>query len=84
MQFMMHPLTTAKDFEKHEPAFRDISQYLASMEPPKYPFAIDKDKAAKGETVFKSNCAKCHGAVDWKPLHADVVVRDARDPPHAA
>ncbi len=67
MQFMMHPLTPAKDFETHEPAFRDIQQYLLEMEPPKYPFAIDKDKAAKGEAVFKENCARCHGTygVNW-------------------
>ncbi|HEY1186429.1 MAG TPA: cytochrome c, partial [Gemmata sp.] len=61
MQFMMHPLTGPKDFEKHEPAFRDISAYLANLEPPKYPFAIDKAKAAKGERLFKQHCATCHG-----------------------
>jgi len=61
MQFMMHPLTAAKDFEKAEPAFRDISQYLTNMEPPRYPFAIDTAKATKGEAVFRENCAKCHG-----------------------
>jgi hypothetical protein len=61
MQFMMHPLTTPKDFAKHEPAFRDISQYLASLEPPKYPFAIDTSQAAKGAELFRANCAKCHG-----------------------
>jgi hypothetical protein len=74
MQFMMHPLTTPKDFEKHEAAFRDISQYLASMEPPKYPFAIDKDKAAKGEDLFKSNCAKCHGAYGAKWTYPNKVI----------
>ena len=52
MQFMMHPLTTAKAFEKAEPAFRDIQQYLLSLEAPKYPFAIDQPKVAKGEAVF--------------------------------
>lgn len=61
MQFMMHPLTPAKDFDKHEPAFRDISAYLAQLEPPKYPFAIDAEKAAKGAAVYKENCARCHG-----------------------
>lgn len=66
MQFMMHPLTTPKDFEKHEPAFRDISEYLINMEPPKYPFAIDKEKAVKGEAVFKQSCAKCHGTYGEK------------------
>jgi hypothetical protein len=74
MQFMMHPLTTTKDFEKHEAAFRDISQYLASMEPPKYPFAIDKDKAARGADLFKSNCSKCHGTYGEKWTYPNKVI----------
>ncbi|MBN9121088.1 MAG: c-type cytochrome [Planctomycetes bacterium] len=74
MQFMMHPLTTTKDFERHEPAFRDISAYLTGMEPPKYPFAIDKEKAAKGETVFKQNCARCHGTYGEKWTYPNKVI----------
>jgi hypothetical protein len=74
MQFMMHPLNTAKDFEKHEPAFRDVSQYLTSLEPPKYPFAIDKDKATKGEVVFKQHCAKCHGTYGEKWTYPNKVI----------
>jgi len=61
MQFMMHPLTPAGAFEKAEPTFRDIQQYLLSLEPPKYPFPIDKAKATRGEATFRDNCAKCHG-----------------------
>ena len=61
MQFMMHPLTTPREFEQAEPAFRDILAYLTSLEPPKYPFAIDEAKAARGKEVFTTNCAKCHG-----------------------
>ena len=61
MQFMMHPLTTPQEFHKAEPAFRDIQQYLLSIEPPKYPFPIDAAKAKHGELVFKDNCARCHG-----------------------
>ena len=34
MQFMMHPLTLPADFAKAEPAFRDIQQYLLSLEAP--------------------------------------------------
>ncbi len=74
MQFMMHPLTMPKDFEKHEPAFRDIQQYLINMEPPKYPFAIDAGKAAKGETLFKNNCAKCHGTYGEKWTYPNKVI----------
>jgi RoxA-like, cytochrome c-like len=61
MQFMMHPLALPADFAKHEPTFRDVRQFLLSIEAPKYPFAIDKELAEKGERLFKMNCAKCHG-----------------------
>src|SRR5262249_39524234 len=74
MQFMMHPLTGPKDFEKHEPAFRDIQQYLFSLEAPKYPFTIDKAKAAKGEAIFKENCAKCHGTYGEKWTYPNKVI----------
>jgi mono/diheme cytochrome c family protein len=74
MQFMMHPLNTTKEFEKHEAAFRDVQQYLISLEPPKYPFAIDKATAAKGEVVFKQNCAKCHGTYGEKWTYPNKVI----------
>ncbi|MFM8272957.1 MAG: hypothetical protein ACKODX_11565 [Gemmata sp.] len=74
MQFMMHPLTTPKDFEKHEPAFRDIQQYLVSMEPPKYPFAIAAERAAKGEKLFKRHCATCHGTYGEKWSYPNRVI----------
>lgn len=61
MQFMMHPLNGPQEFNKAEPAFRDILAYLVSLEPPKYPFAVERAKAAKGEGLFKEQCARCHG-----------------------
>jgi mono/diheme cytochrome c family protein len=74
MQFMLHPLNGADAFTKAEPAFRDIQQYLLNLEPPKYPFAIDKAKAAKGEAVFKENCAKCHGTYGEKWSYPNKIV----------
>ncbi len=74
MQFMLHPLNGPEVFTKSEPAFRDISQYLINLEPPKYPFAIDKVKAAKGEAVFKENCAKCHGTYGEKWTYPNKVI----------
>lgn len=74
MQFMMHPLTTPRDFQKAEPAFRDIQQYLLSLEPPKYPFAIDRAKAASGEAVFADHCAKCHGTYGEKATYPNKVI----------
>ena len=66
MQFMMHPLNGPEAFHKAEAAFRDILEYLVSLEPPKYPFAIDHVKAKQGEAVFKEHCARCHGTYGEK------------------
>jgi len=74
MQFMMHPLTTSGMFEKAEPAFRDIQRYLLQMEPPKYPFPIDRARAARGGAIFTDNCAKCHGTYGEKWTYPNKVI----------
>lgn len=75
MQFMMHPLTTAKEFEKAEATFKDIRQYILSIDAPKYPFAVDAKKAAAGKGVFEKTCAKCHGTYGDKPTYPNKVVK---------
>jgi hypothetical protein len=75
MQFMMHPLTTPKEFDAAEPAFKDIQQYLLSIEPPKYPFAVDDTKAAAGKVLFEKTCASCHGTYGDKPTYPNKVVK---------
>jgi hypothetical protein len=74
MQFMMHPLTLPRDFEKAEPDFRDIQAYLLSLEPPEYPFPIDRGLAARGRGIFEANCAKCHGTYGAEPTYPNKVV----------
>ena len=74
MQFMMHPLTTPSEFKKAEPMFRDIREYLLSLTPPKYPFAIVAEKAATGRKLFETNCAKCHGTYGEKWTYPNRVV----------
>ncbi len=74
MQFMMHPLNGPEVFHNSEPAFRDILEYLVSLEPPKYPFPIDADKSAKGEAVFKENCVRCHGTYGEKWTYPNKVI----------
>ena len=61
MQFMLVQENTADDFKEWERDFKDVFAFLESIEPPKYPFAVDARLAAQGETVFNSNCASCHG-----------------------
>lgn len=74
MQFMMHPLTTREEFESAEPDFRDIQAYILSLEPPKYPFPIDREKARAGETVFAEHCAKCHGTYGEKWTYPNRII----------
>jgi RoxA-like, cytochrome c-like len=74
MQFMMTPVTAASEFDKHEPAFKDINAYLMTIEAPKYPLAIDRELAAKGEKLFKSECARCHGTYGEKWTYPNKIV----------
>ncbi|MBL8944083.1 MAG: hypothetical protein JNK45_13085 [Myxococcales bacterium] len=41
--------------------FDDIRAYVASIEAPAYPFAIDHELAEVGGDVFAAACAGCHG-----------------------
>jgi mono/diheme cytochrome c family protein len=61
MQFMLSPLNTAAAIAKEEYTFADIQEFIRSIEPPKYPFAIDRALACKGEAVFRATCGRCHG-----------------------
>src|SRR5262245_49220134 len=74
MQFMMHPLALPSDFKRHEATFRDVRQYLLSIEAPKYPFAVDRTLAEQGERLFKTNCAKCHGTYGDEPTYPNKVI----------
>ncbi|MGL4423271.1 MAG: c-type cytochrome, partial [Gemmataceae bacterium] len=74
MQFMMHPLTAAGDFPKAEADFAHIREYLLSIEPPKYPFAIDEKLAEAGATLFAEHCTKCHGTYGKNPTYPNRII----------
>lgn len=74
MQFMMTPVSPPSDFHRHEAAFKDINEYLKTIEAPKYPLAIDKELAANGEKLFGANCAKCHGTYGEKWTYPNKIV----------
>jgi len=42
--------------------FNDVLAYLYTIEPPKYPNAINERLAADGKAIFTENCSKCHGS----------------------
>lgn len=51
----------------------DIRAYLASLEPPRYPFPIDPELAEKGRPLFEENCTRCHGSYGPKPDYPNLV-----------
>ena len=48
----------AREVDSH---FNDVLAYIYSIEPPKYPKAINTALARQGGIVFVQNCSKCHG-----------------------
>jgi hypothetical protein len=54
--------------------FVDVRAYLASLQPPKYPFAIDRGLADQGEGIFQDTCKKCHGTYGDSPRYPNQVV----------
>lgn len=61
MQFMLIPQNGPERFAEWEGDFREVFAWLESLEPPAYPFGIDQALASRGQAVFNSICADCHG-----------------------
>ena len=72
VRYMMLASTTCTDSVEEARAidawFVDVRAYLASLEPPTYPYPIDPALAARGYRLFQSNCKGCHGSYgeDWR------------------
>ena len=61
MQFMLVRSNGPEKFRQWETEFRDVFAYLSSIEPPKYPYSIDRELATAGKMAFNRVCADCHG-----------------------
>lgn len=61
LQFMMIPRNDRETLTGWESDYADVLQWMESIEPPRYPFEIDAEQAARGERVFAVHCSECHG-----------------------
>lgn len=61
MQFLLVEQNGPDKFREWEEEFRDIEQWIESLEAPKWTGPIDRSLASRGETVFRAHCAECHG-----------------------
>jgi mono/diheme cytochrome c family protein len=62
MPFLLIPGNTAASIKHLESEFAEIRAYLLSLEPPRYPFEIDRTQAEQGKAIFERNCQRCHGS----------------------
>lgn len=62
------------EVEALEPAFADVRAFIASLEPPAWPWDVDDALAARGETVFNDHCSACHGTYGENPSYPNLVI----------
>lgn len=71
MQFALVPTNDADSFKQREDAFRDILAWIESLQPPRYPWAIDSPLAEQGRVAFNRVCADCHGTYGPKGTYPE-------------
>lgn len=77
---MLSNLLTVKDtIEAREvfSHFADVLAYIKSLEPPKYPLAINEPLAENGKTIFVDNCSKCHGTYGKEGTYPNLLIPES-------
>ena len=41
-------------------SFKEVTDFLLDLQPPRFPFPVDQSKAARGKTIYDRECAGCH------------------------
>jgi mono/diheme cytochrome c family protein len=74
MQFLLLPQNGPEKFREWEKDYEDVLAWIESLEPPKYPFAIDASRAARGQRLFVHHCSECHGTYGRDATYPEVNV----------
>lgn len=51
-----------------------LRAYLASIEPPAYPYTIDQEQAQQGQQLFEQTCSRCHGSYGAEGKYPNLIV----------
>jgi mono/diheme cytochrome c family protein len=63
-----------EQYEASRPGFKNLLAYLNTLEPPAWKGEVDQDIASRGEEVFQSNCARCHGVYGEDEAYPNLLV----------
>lgn len=74
IQFVLLPRNDEKVLASWENDYRDILAWIESLEPPRYPWAVNDTLAATGRTIFNQHCAKCHGTYGENETYPEKLV----------
>lgn len=64
----------SRQVDEHMP---DLLAYIYSLKPPKYPYAVNKKLAARGEVLFNSQCSHCHGSYGKEEDYPNLLIPQA-------
>jgi mono/diheme cytochrome c family protein len=54
--------------------FRHVRAFIATLEPPRWPWEVNEPLAAEGEPVFERHCAACHGSYGESWSYPNLIV----------
>ena len=55
----------------------DVLAYIYSLRPPFYPKPVNKQLARQGETIFITNCSKCHGKYTGSDEYPNLLIPES-------
>ncbi len=55
----------------------DLLTYIKSIQPPKYPFKINTEMAARGKEIFIVTCSKCHGNYGGEESYPNLLIPES-------
>lgn len=70
----MLTMTDSTEARRVDAHMVDVIAWIRTLEPPRYPFPIDAQLAAKGQVIFEDNCSECHGTYGDTPTYPNRVV----------
>lgn len=73
---MSNMLTVADTNEAREvySHFGDVLAYIRSLNPPPYPYPVNKELAEHGRAVFNQTCKGCHGTYGAEGVYPNLLV----------